>query len=211
MGNWLQRMNYKFSRYAIENLMMYIVMGMGIVFALDTFMGLNLYALLMFHWNSILSGQIWRLVTFIFLPPNSSLIFILISLYFYYMLGSTLEYEWGSFKFNIYYLTGMIGTIIAGALTGYATNQFLNMSLFFAFAILYPNYTILLFFIIPIKMKYLAIFNAVMYAFSFIQGSISTKVSIIFSLLNVILFFGGNIKNSAIQSYKRYKWRQNFK
>lgn len=211
MRNWLQRMSFKFGRYAIENLMMYIVMGMGLVFALDTFMGMNLYGLLMFHWGAILNGQIWRLVTFIFLPPSSSLIFILISLYFYYMLGSTLEYEWGASKFNIYYFTGMIGSIIAGVITGYATNQFLNMSLFFAFAILYPNYTILLFFILPIKMKYLAMFNAVMYVISFIQGGISTKVSIVFSLLNVILFFGGQLKTSAIQAYKRYKWRQNFK
>lgn len=211
MNNWLQRMNYKFSRYSIENLMIYVVIGMAAVYIGTMLLPINLYSLMIFHWDSILQGQAWRLISFIFIPPNSSLIFIALALYFYYMLGSTLEHEWGTFKFNLYYLVGIIGTIIAGIITGYATNQYLNMSLFFAFAILYPNFTIRLFLVIPIRMKYLAYFNAFLYLIMFIQGNSSSRLSLLFSLLNLIIFFGGNIKTLSVQAYRRYKWRQNFK
>ena len=134
----LDRWSYKYGRYAIENLMIYIVIGMAIVFASDFLLlpqiGVSLSSLLAFDRAAILSGQIWRIVTFIFIPPDSSMLFILFSLYFYWLTGGGLESAWGAFKFNIYYLVGILGTIIAGMLTGYATNYYLNMSLFFAFA-----------------------------------------------------------------------------
>ncbi len=86
--------------------------------------------------------------------------FIAFSLYFYYLIGTALEREWGSFWFDVYYFCGAIGTVIAGFITGSATNYYLNMSLFFAFAALYPNFQVLLFFFIPIKIKWLAYVDA---------------------------------------------------
>lgn len=118
----------KFGKYVISNLMMYIVSAMAVVFVLDMLMPVNLTAYFMFNKAAILRGQLWRLVTFLFLSPDSSIVWILFSLYFYWMIGSALENQWGSFRFNMYYLFGMLGTIISGMITGYATNSYLNLS-----------------------------------------------------------------------------------
>ena len=125
----------KLRRYAISDLMKYIVIGQGIVFALLYIwptLGYQLYSLITLTRTGLMRGQIWRLVTFVFVPPSSSPIFILFALYFYYMIGVGLENQWGKVKFNLYYLVGMLGSIIAALITGYADNTFLNLSLFFA-------------------------------------------------------------------------------
>ena len=111
----------KFGKYAIFYLMMYIVAFMAAVFVLDMLMPVNLTAYLVFNKAAILRIQLWRLVTFLFLSPDSSIVWILFSLCFYWMIGSALENQWGSFRFNMYYLFGMLGSIISGMITGYAT------------------------------------------------------------------------------------------
>ena len=120
-NQWLERMERKFGKYAISNLMMYIVASMAAVFVLDMLMPVNLTAYLVFNKAAILRIQLWRLVTFLFLSPDSSIVWILFSLCFYWMIGSALENQWGSFRFNMYYLFGMLGSIISGMITGYAT------------------------------------------------------------------------------------------
>ena len=146
----------KLRRYAISDLMKYIVIGQGIVFALLYIwptLGYRLYSLITLTRAGLMRGQIWRLVTFVFVPPSSSPIFILFALYFYYMIGIGLENQWGKVKFNLYYLVGMLGSIIAALITGYADNAFLNLSLFFAYAALYPDQEVLLFMILPITIE----------------------------------------------------------
>ena len=131
-----------------------IVAGMGAVFLIDLFYpatSFSLRSLLAFNRDAVLHGQIWRLITFIFIPPDSSVFFILFSLYFYWLIGSALENQWGAFRFNVYYLCGIIGTIVAGMITGYATSSYLNLSLFLAFALLYPDYQVMVFFFCPSK------------------------------------------------------------
>lgn len=182
----------KLRRYAISDLMKYIVIGQGIVFALLYIwptLGYQLYSLITLTRTGLMRGQIWRLVTFVFVPPSSSPIFILFALYFYYMIGVGLENQWGKVKFNLYYLVGMLGSIIAALITGYADNTFLNLSLFFAYAALYPDEQVLLFMILPIKMKYLALVDAALYLYYFIVGTASTRITIVLCLLNVALFY----------------------
>ena len=111
----------KFGKYSISYLMMYIVSFMAAVFVLDMLMPVNLTAYFVFNKAAILRIQLWRLVTFLFLSPDSSIVWILFSLCFYWMIGSALENQWGSFRFNMYYLFGMLGSIISGMITGYAT------------------------------------------------------------------------------------------
>lgn len=111
----------KFGKYSISYLMMYIVAFMAAVFVLDMLMPVNLTAYFVFNKAAILRIQLWRLVTFLFLSPDSSIVWILFSLCFYWMIGSALENQWGSFRFNMYYLFGMLGSIISGMITGYAT------------------------------------------------------------------------------------------
>lgn len=207
--NRLYDLERKFRRFTISNLMLYIVAAMGIVFVVDflPLAGLSVSSLLVFNRQLILQGQIWRLISFIFLPPSASPIFILFSLYFYWLMGGSLENRWGSFKFNLFYLCGIIGTILSGMITGYATNAYLNLSLFFAFAILYPNVEMTLFFMLPIKVKYLAYVNAAFFLYSFVTVSLADKAALIVSLLNILLFFGRDFLNLIKQWQRRRQFR----
>ena len=145
--------------------------------------------------SKILQGQIWRIFTFLFQCPSNNIFFFVITLYFYYMIGDVLERSWGSFRFNIYYFTGVFGTVIASLLiyiiTGhvyYMDTTFINASLFLAFAFEYPDMEVLLMFILPIKMKWMAYASMALYIVNFLQGNWGTKIAILVSLLNFILF-----------------------
>lgn len=191
--NWLYKLERKFGRFGITNLMLYVVTTMLFVAIFDMVIGFPLS-----HWFSLIpslvaQGQIWRLITFIFLPPASTPLALVLSLYFYYIMGSTLERVWGTFRFNLYYLFGIVGCILAGLISGYGTNMYLNLSLFLAFAYLFPDHQVLLFYIIPIKMKYLAYLDWAIFAFDLLTGSWPAKVAIIASLINFFIFFGPDI------------------
>ena len=135
----------------------------------------------------------------------------LIYLYFYFMIGLTLEARWGTVKFNLYYVVGMLSAIIACLITGSATNTFLNLSLFFAYAALYPEEEVLLFMFLPIKMKYLAVLDALLYFYMFIIGNASTRVTIVLCLANVFLFLGGDLIHTLRRESQYWKTRYNFR
>lgn len=195
----IDRLEKKFSRFAIKNLMLYIVIGMGIVFAFDFFVTaipnvkFSLAWALMFDRSLILKGQVWRLITFIFIPEGSSPLFIALELYISWMIGTALEREWGSFRFGLYYLLGVLGCIIAGCIAGYCTNAYLNLSLFLAYALFFPNHQFMVFFILPVKAKWLALIDAAVLLRAFIMGGMGVKLVIAFSLVNLIIFFGRDI------------------
>lgn len=132
----LSRGERRFGRYfGIPKLMMILCIGMGVTYVADYLLAaynISLSYYLMFDREAIFHGQIWRLVSFIFMPPSSSPVFLLISLMFYWYLGTSLQNTWGTFRFTVYYLCGMLGAILAGLITGYATNTYLNLSLFLA-------------------------------------------------------------------------------
>ena len=211
-------MNYnlerRLRRYTIADLMKYIAIGQGLVYILMFVwptLGNMLYASIVLTRSALLRGQIWRLITFVFVPPASSPIFVLFALYFYYMIGVALERRWGKVRFNLYYGVGMICAWIACLLTGYATNTYLNLSLFFAFAAMFPNEEVYLFGILPIKVKYLALVDVLIYLQQFIAGSASTRVTIVLCLLNVILFLGGDLLNTLRRESQYWKTRYNFR
>ena len=206
---WLNQLERKFGKFAIPNLMNIIIFGMAIVFVVDTFINpeyqFNLSSILYFDRDLILHGQVWRLLTFVFLPPDSSIFFIIFALYFYWMIGAALESQWGSFRFNVFYLTGVLFNIIAGCITGYALNTYLNLTLFLAFAMLYPNFQVLLFFIIPVKIKWLAWLDAILLGVSLIFNNFSGRLAILLSVANFLLFFSGDM----IHHIKMF-WRRHF-
>lgn len=211
-------MNYnlerRLRRYTIADLMKYIAIGQGLVYILMFVwptLGNALYASIVLTRSALLRGQIWRLITFVFVPPASSPIFVLFALYFYYMIGVALERRWGKVRFNLYYGVGMICAWIACLLTGYATNTYLNLSLFFAFAAMFPNEEVYLFGLLPIKVKYLALMDVLIYLQQFIAGSASTRVTIVLCLLNVILFLGGDLLNTLRRESQYWKTRYNFR
>lgn len=119
-----------------------------------------LYQFLRFDKSAILHGQIWRLLTYIFIPGFSNIFSFAIMMFFYFQIGRILESNWGTLKFNLYYLTGILLADLCAMILpgGYATTYYLNLSLILAFASLYPDNQVLLFFIIPLRMKYLAWF-----------------------------------------------------
>ncbi len=192
--NKFERFCYKYEHLGLRKLMLFIVVCNALVFVMTQFPATNsLYAWLAFQPNLIMQGQIWRLITFVFIPPDSmGPIFTIIALYFYYWIGNTLEQEWGRLKFTIYYFAGMLATAIFCFATGSAASAtFINMSLFLAFATIFPEHRILLFFIIPIKIKWVAIATAVLFfgasllTFPFGWSNLLPLVAV----LNYFLFF----------------------
>lgn len=200
--NWLDRLERKFGRIAIRGLINYIITINAAVFILAYVIKYyKVIDYLVLDPELVLKGQIWRLLTFIFIPPSSDLVWIFFELYFVYLVGTALESEWGSFRFNLYYLFGMIGTIIAAFISGnYVTAVYLNLSLFLAFARIYPDYELLVFFIIPIKVKYLALLNWIYIGFTVIFRPLPDKLAAIVSVINYFIFFG---KDAVIRSKMR--------
>jgi len=178
----VQRFCAAHPRFGIPNLMRVIVIGNVAVYVLMLLTqanDANALSFLTFNLNALLHGEVWRLGTFVFVPAYSSPFALLISLYFYYWIGSTLERQWGTAKFNLYYISGalltVLGVVLASLITGnpYLTaagTGYVNLSMFFAFAFLFPDTTVLLFFILPVRMKWLAYLDGALFAFDIIKA-----------------------------------------
>lgn len=209
--NWLQKLERKINKFAIHNLMYYIVALTGLVFILYMFFGYEFISRLYFFPDAILNGEIWRIITFVFIPPSFSPLWIIFALYFYYMIGRTLEQQWGTARFNLYYMFGVIGTVAASLLTGtIGMPTYLNLSLFLAFAHLFPDFQVLLFLIIPVKMKYLAYLNWFFFAFTILTGSMSDRVAAIVALANFFIFFYGDFTRGVKRRVSNNDTRSEF-
>jgi len=201
----------KYHKYAIPNLMYYITVLYGIGLTIAIMMPGLYENYLCLDMAAIFRGQIWRLVTFLVYPPAfgswvfSQVFFGIIALFMYFSLGQTLENIWGAFRFNVYFFMGVLGQILA-ALIGYLvfhqrwmlTTGYLNASIFLAFALYFPDAQFLLFFVLPIKAKWLAIAESAVFLYSFIFGNAAVRCAIVASLANVIVFF------LMTRNYKRY-------
>lgn len=208
--NWLDKLEKKFGRYAIPNLMYYIIILYGIGFILNILNPGLYYRYLSLDVGAILRGQIWRVVTFIIQPPSNSLFFIVFALYLYYMLGTEIERAWGAFRFNVYFFSGMLFHILAAFLVYFIfrvsipiTVWYLNMSLFFAYAVLYPDMEFLFMFCIPVKAKWMALLDSLYFLWAFVQAFLpdyggapvvgifykANALAAFVSLLNFFLFF----------------------
>ena len=198
LSDKIDRFCYKHPRFGINNLMLMLVIGNCIVYLLDMFSSGTLSPMLSFSRYYILHGQVWRLVTFLFVSDiGSNVIMFALSMYFYWFIGSNLEREWGAGKFTIYYGTGVVMAIIVGFITGYASTTYLDLSLFLAFATLYPNIRFLLMFIIPVKAKWLAWIDAALIGINFVSALLTlrwgTALLIVVSLLNYLIYFWNDL------------------
>jgi len=205
----LEKLDRKYSKFAIQNLMMYIVCANALVFVLDLLTRDSLINRLALNRADVFSGEVWRIFTFVMIPPSTSIIFIALILYFYYFIGQTLEREWGSFKFNVFYFLGILIMIVSSLLFGtIAQVSYLNLTLFLAFATLYPNYEIRVYLILPVKVKYLAYLSAGFLLLTFLTGGLSTKISIMAGLANYFIFFGKELvtgRKTRIKNVSRKK------
>jgi len=211
-------MQYKYGRYGIENLMLYITITMLAVFLAQMLLQIAIIDFLSFNSAYILQGQVWRVITFIFVPVvGTHPIFILLMLYVYYFLGNSLEGEWGKFSFTLYYLIGIICAVIGGFIVGTTSNQYLNLSLLLAFAQLFPNMEFRLFFLIPVKVKYIGYVMWILYALALVYALVNLDLpllaALLAALLNFFLFFGqdiiGRFSNWMKYRGRRRQFRQN--
>lgn len=227
----------KFGKYAIKNLSFILVLcyAVGYFFELIDRSNTLIYYLTLNPY-AILHGQIWRLFTWILIPPSSGgIFFTLIMLYFYCSIGTTLERTWGTYRYNVYIFGGMLFTI-AGSflLMGYCylfqaqqiatytpevffsavstvfSTYYINMSIFLGFAATFPDAQVLLMFIIPIKVKWLGIVYGVMLVYEFLIYNVYNKFAILASLLNFIVFFLTS-RNMMHLNPKQIHRRQEFK
>lgn len=235
---FLDKMEKKFGRYAIQNISLMLIICYGFGYAIQivnapflNYLTLNPYL--------VLRGQIWRLFTWIIIPPSGfDIFFTLISLYFYYWLGTTLERTWGTFRYNVFLIGGIFFTILGsfvllayyyiqyapeirlmgaaaffsqiGGIFALFSTYYVNLSIFLAFALTFPEIQVRLFFVIPIRVKWLGIIDAALTLYSFFVGGPVIRIVIGASLLNVIIFFLAT-RNMMQMSPKQMRRRQVFR
>jgi membrane associated rhomboid family serine protease len=214
---FLYRLENKFRRFAIDKLMQIITVCMLIVFGADLILRMyadelliSINSYLEFDRALILKGQVWRVLSFIIAYPESSnILFTLMGIYFFYWTGAKVENYWGKARFTLYYFFGIIVTIIAGLIVGNISNIYLNLSLFLAFCTMFPNERVLILFVIPIKVKWLGIVEAVALLALFIFGYWAIRAAIIAALANYLLFCSYDLINHIKHAIESYKWRKN--
>lgn len=196
--NRIERFCYNHPHFGVKNLMMYVSIA-NVAFWLLGAVNPVLLSYLSFDPALILQGQVWRIVSFALYPPSTGII-AFIAFYFYYWIGSTLEQHWGTAQFNIYFFSGIILTIIYAFVMYFITGinfrinaQYIYLSMFFSFAALFPNMQVLLFFIIPIKIKYLAYLDAAYFLLGVISTSFPANLLPVVAVLNFLIFCGGDL------------------
>lgn len=218
--NWLNKLEKKFGRHAIHNLTMYLIGGYVI--------GYGIYLMMpgLLNWLTlepafILRGQVWRIVSWVLMPPSGNLFTIIIMMMLYYSLGNALERTWGAFRYNVYIFSGILFTVIGAFILyfvsgggigvgGFFSTYYINMSIFLAFAASYPDMELMLYFILPIKIKWMALVYAVMILYSMVRGNAAVRVAILASLLNFVIFFFSS-RNMKPYSPKEQARKKQFK
>lgn len=206
----IERLERSLSRFAIPGLIRYIVALNALVFILVS-QNPGFAQFLVLDRGAIMQGEVWRLVTWIFLPTTQSFFWIIFYLMFTWWLGDLLEGSWGTFRLNAYYFLGM-ALCIGSALTFGASqgNLYLNLSLFLAVATLAPNLEILLFLVLPVKIKWVALFSLIFPAFVLLFGPLAEKMVVVMCLGNYLIFFGPAFFKGTLDSHKTRERRQRF-
>jgi len=207
--SFLDRLEHRFGRFAIPGLIRYVVALNALVYVLAKINPYFVVQLALLP-EKIIQGQVWRLVTYIFIPQFGSFLLpdwlgAVMYLLFLWWVGNGLEHALGPFRLTLYYLTGMAGVTVAAFLEAYFMGDvgggfsaaLLNTSLLFAFAQFYPDEVIFVMYIIPAKVKWLAWLAAALLAFHFMDADWSYRVSLIVALGNYFIFFGPEMYRNA--------------
>lgn len=194
----IERFFAQHPNFGIPNLIKYVTIA-NVVFWIIGAVNPTLLSYLAFNPAYILHGQIWRLVTFALYPPSTGILAFLV-FYFYYLIGSTLERSWGTPQFNIYFFSGVILTVIYGFAVYFITGQSFNLtaeyiylSMFFSIAVLFPNMQVLLFYIIPVKIKYLAYIDAALFVYGVFTTRFPANLLPVVATINFFIFCGGDL------------------
>ncbi len=218
MNSFLDKMERKFGRFAIRNLTIYIIglYVIGYILQLAP-ASVNISSYLTLNPYLILHGQVWRLVSWVLIPPGAASIWLIITLYFYYFIGTTMERTMGTFRYNVFIFGGIIGVILSAFVSylvyylmlggdqaalafnmalysGVFSTYYIQEAVFLSFALCYPDLQLLLFFIIPVKVKYLGIFYAAVLGYEAMFTGLINHVYplffvILFQFINLLIFY----------------------
>lgn len=210
--NFLNKMERKFGKYAIPNLTFWLIGAWIVGFIIEYTMP-DVQMMLLLEPAYILQGQVWRIISWLLIPPSVNILFLIFFLSCYYFIGTSIENAIGTFRYNVYLIGGILCSILGAFLlylfyyivTGisvpgigyYFSTEYITMSLFMAFAVIFPNIEFRLYFIIPFRAKWLGIIDAVWMLFMFISSGLAGRVAILASLLNFLIFF------FSTRNYKR--------
>ena len=198
---WIDKLERKFGRFAVHNLMLYLLILQGIGYFLGMTNSSFYLAYLALDPAAVLRGQIWRLVTFLAVPSSGNILWFAFSLFCFYTIGRLMEQLVGTFRTDLYLLVGLLGIVLGAffiyflygslaaviAAAGATTNLYLTMLL--AIATLVPEAQFSLYGIIPIKAKWLGIFYGVLLAYQLIQNTWPGRIMLVLTCLNFVLFF----------------------
>jgi hypothetical protein len=211
----LSRLDRKFGRFAVPNLTIFLIAGQVLAYVADRIpAGMQRASVLeniRLVPDKVMQGEVWRLVTFLFDPPVTYVLFAFFFWYLFYLMGTTLESVWGNFRYNVYLAIGYFASIAMAMMFWFsfgvpgntASNAFLYGSVFLAFARLYPDFELLLFFILPVKIKWLALLTWVMYGWTLLAGTWLGRLMVVAAVLNYLLFFGRDIWRNAKHGHRR--------
>ncbi|MCM1044638.1 MAG: hypothetical protein NC417_03925 [Candidatus Gastranaerophilales bacterium] len=226
----MSKFEKKFGKYAIPNITLVLIICYIVGYAIEMINGSFLFYLTLDPYR-ILHGQVWRLFTWVIVPPSSPDLFTIIMLFFYYSIGTALERTWGTYRYNVYLFSGMLFTIVGSFLclifcyllgggadmgTLFAIGAFrfstyyINLSIYLAFAATYPEARVLLMFVIPVKVKWMGILDIILMVYTLFVGDVFTKFAVVAALINFVVFYLVNIKRVRLAP-KQIKRRAQFK
>ena len=223
--NWIDKLERKYGRFGIQNLTMYVIICYVVGYVL-VYINPSLLSMMSLEPVLILHGQIWRIITWVIYPPSTTsfLWFILAIVFFYYPIGTSLERTWGKFRYTLYIFSGILFSVIGAFILYFITGAYgigslfntyyISLSVFLAYALSYPDMNIYLWFVIPIKMKWMAVVYGAFIIYdmgTYVRsGQWYMAVPIVASLLNFALFFFST-RNMHRYNPKEVKRRKEFK
>lgn len=196
--SWLNKLERNFGGVAVPNLTLSLIVGQVAAYLFIN-MGVIAAADLVFVPRLVAQGEVWRVISFLFLPPVAHPIFLIFAWYLFYIMGSALESHWGDFRYNVYILIAWAASIATSfiAFNQAATNAYIAGSVFLAFAWLNPEFVLYLFFVLPVKIKWLAWLTWAGYVFQLVVGTMSDRMLVIAAVLNFLIFFGPELMGYA--------------
>jgi hypothetical protein len=220
----LSRLESKLRRYAVPNLTVGIIIGQVLLYVIAQVGqppgavaggGVDVLERVQLDTAKVMNGEVWRLITFLFDPPSTNVIFAFLFWYLFYLMGTTLEVSWGEFRYNVFLGIGYVATVAAAFAIYFtagpglfpATNGFLYGTVFLAFARLYPEFVMYIFFVLPVKIRWLAMLQWIFYGITFLFGEWMQKAMVAASVANYLLFFGREIWSDMRQGHRRMQFQ----
>lgn len=208
--NWIDKLERRYGNLGIPYLINGLMIGQLAAGLIVLLFDWKFASMISLSRISVLQGQIWRLVTFLFQPIWLGGLLGVLNLVFYFWIGNALTRVWGDFRMTLFMALGVLGAWVGCFLTGAAGPSAIFQSMLFAYTWLWPDQMVLLFGIIPFKMKYLGWFELALWAVSFVMGDFATKISLVLGLAGFLAFYGREVFDWCVDAVKGWKRRRDW-